>query len=227
MAKLVLSSGGAILHQAFLDKERVSIGRDSCNQVVIDDPAIALEHAVITPLGNDHILEDLESEAGTFVNGARVSRHILQHGDVIELGAFYLRYLNPRASSEMDLERTMLISGLRRVSDAGQDAPSPQDEARVPAAPSTKVRFPKGSITVLAGDQAGRTIELDRVVATFGQADGDLAVVTRRPHGYFITQVQGRRRARVNGQSIAGEPRALTHGDVIDIGNQKLEFRLG
>jgi pSer/pThr/pTyr-binding forkhead associated (FHA) protein len=225
MAKLVLSSGGSIAHQCFLDKQRVSVGRDPGNQVVIDDPAVAMEHAAITPVGNDHILEDLQSETGTFVNGTRVSRHILQHGDVMEFGAFYLRYLNPRASAEMDLERTMLISGLRMRGDAAQSEPAPE-EAHVPAAHLMKVRFPKGRITVLAGDEVGRTIELDRVIATFGRADGDLAVITRRPHGYFITQVRGRRHARVNGQSIGEDAHALAHGDVIDVANQKLEFRL-
>ena len=187
MAKLVLSSGASIVHQCFLDRERVSVGRDSGNQVVIDDPAVAMEHAAITPVGNDHILEDLHSETGTFVNGTRVSRHILQHGDVMEFGAFYLRYLNPRASAEMDLERTMLISGLRTHGDAAQPE-LPPEEAHLPAAHLTKVRFPKGTLIVLAGDEVGRTIELNRVIATFGRADGDLAVITRRPHGYYITQ---------------------------------------
>jgi pSer/pThr/pTyr-binding forkhead associated (FHA) protein len=226
MAKLVLSSGGSIVHQCFLEKERVSVGRDPRNQVVIDDAAVAMQHAAITRVGNDHILEDLQSETGTFVNGTRVSRHILQHGDVMEFGAFYLRYLNPRASAEMDLERTMLISGLRVRGDGEQLDPAPE-EAHVPAAHPTKVRFPKGSVTVLAGDEIGRTIELDRVIATFGRTDGDLAVITRRPHGYFITQVHGWRHARVNGQTIRDVARALAHGDVIDVANQKLEFRLG
>jgi len=226
MAKLVCSSGGSIVHQCFLDKERLSVGRDPGNQVVIEDPAVAPEHAAITPVGNDHILEDLQSETGTFVNGTRVSRHILQHGDVMEFGAFYLRYLNPRASAEMDLERTMLISGLRLPGD-GARAELAAEEAHIPAAHLTKVRFPKGSVTVLAGDEVGRTIELNRVIATFGRADGELAVIARRPHGYFITQVRGWRHARVNGQSIGEEARALAHGDVIDVANQKLEFRLG
>lgn len=227
MAKLMLSHGGSILQQRFLDKERLSVGRNPRNQMVIDDPAVAMEHAVIIPVGNDHILEDLQSETGTFVNGARVSRHILQHGDVVELGAFYLRYLNPRASAEADLDRTMLISGLRRCDDgAPAESPPPQEEVRVPALHRARVRFPKGHVTVLAGGQVGAVIELDRVVATFGRADADIAVITRRPHGYFITQVHGRRRARVNGRPIGEEAQALTHGDVIEVAELKLEFHL-
>ena len=227
MAKLMLSCGGSILQQRFIDRERLSVGRDPRNQMVIDDPAIAMEHAVIIPVGNDHILEDLQSETGTFVNGARVSRHILQHGDVIELGAFYLRYLNPRASAEADLDRTILISGLRGQGDAtSEETPVPQEELRVPALHLTRVRFPKGHVTVLAGDRVGAVIELDRVVATFGRTDADMAVITRRPHGYFITQVHGHRRPRVNGRSIGEEPRALAHGDVIEVAGLKLDFHL-
>ena len=45
MAKLVLSKGGSVLHQCFLDKDRVGIGRDGHNHVVVDDPAVAGEHA--------------------------------------------------------------------------------------------------------------------------------------------------------------------------------------
>ena len=55
-------------------------------------------------------------------------------------------------------------------------------------------------------------------------ADFDL---TERMLSYFITQVHGRRHARVNGQSIGEDTRPLAHGDVIDVSNQKLEFRLG
>ena len=68
MAKLVLSSGGSILYQCFLDKERVKVGRAPRNQVVIDDPGVDAEHAVVLTVGNDHILEDLQSVNGTFVN---------------------------------------------------------------------------------------------------------------------------------------------------------------
>jgi hypothetical protein len=227
MAKLVLSSGGSILFQCFLDKERLNVGSEAHNQVVIDDPAVSEEHAVIIPVGNDHILEDLQSANGTFVNGTRVSRHILQHGDVIELGAFYLRYLNPRASAERDLERTMLIAGLQgRVEPARHESGSLPEEARVPSARLVSIRFPKGSVRVIAGSRAGGTIELDRVVATFGRPGDQVAVITRRPHGYFITHVEGRRYPRVNRQSIDKEARALHHGDVIEVADEKLEFSL-
>jgi FHA domain len=226
MAKLVLSSGGSVLYQCVLDKDRVGIGREPHNQVVVDDAAVNGEHAAIFQVGNDHILEDLKSTRGTFVNGVRVLRHILQHGDVIEFGTLYLRYLNPRASAEIDLERTMLVAGLYASGDPGHERGSVAAELQVPSARAGRVRFPKGQVRAIAGSLAGKVIELDRVVAVFGKPGDQLAVVTRRPHGYFITHVEGRRFPRVNRQSLGKGSRMLNSGDVIEVADDKLEFFL-
>ena len=115
-------------------------------EVVVDDPAVSDEHAVIIPVGHDHILQNLQSVNGTYVNGSRVHRHILQHGDVVQFGTFYLRYLNPRASADRDLERTMLIAGLRERIDAERHSSGPLAEAvRVPPANLAGIHFPRGS----------------------------------------------------------------------------------
>jgi hypothetical protein len=148
----------------------------------------------------------------------------LQHNDVIELGAFYLRYLNPRASAERDLERTMLIAGLQGL--VRQPSEAPPEEVHVPSARAPSIRFPKGSVRMTTGSRAGETIELDRVVATFGRPGAQLAVITRRPQGYFITHVEGRRYPRVNRQFVGTDAHALRHGDVVDVGDEKLEFSL-
>jgi pSer/pThr/pTyr-binding forkhead associated (FHA) protein len=226
VAKLVLSSAGAIVHQCFLDQERVSIGREASNHVVIDDPAVSREHSAIFQVGNDHVLSDLHSEHGTYVNGTRVERHILQHGDIVEFGAFNLRYLNPRASAESDMDRTMLITGLRENADARGDAPTSAAEFHVPAARSARTRFPQGRVKVQGGARDGSIIELDRVVATFGKEGKQLAVVTRRPHGYFITHVEGRRYPRVNQQTIGSDAHLLRNGDVIEVADERLKFIL-
>ena len=112
MAKLVLSSGGSVVFQCFVDKERLGVGRDPTNQIVINDSSVSREHAAIVVVGNDHILEDLASANGTRVNGVRLARRILQHGDVVEFGAFTLRYLNPKTATEAEFDRTMLIEGI-------------------------------------------------------------------------------------------------------------------
>ena len=121
----------------------------------------------------------------------------------------------------------MLITGLQeRATDAPPDAIPAEaaDGARSVRPP--RIHFPQGRVRVLAGGRAGSTIELDRVVATFGRPGDQLAVITRRPHGYFITHVEGRRYPRVNGATLGKEARVLHHGDVIDVADEKLEFGL-
>ena len=224
MAKLVLSANGAVVHQRFLDSGRVTIGRGPDNALAIDDPSIAFRHAVIVSIGNDHILEDLQSESGTFVNGSRISRRILQHGDVAQLGAFYLRYLNPKAT-DADLERTMLIRGVEGLVGTGRHSESETSASRMPARRAS-ARLPKGHVRIIDGPRQGQTFELDRVIATFGTPGKQVAVITRRPRGFFLTHVEGRRHARVNGQRIALQARALQHGDVIEVGDATLQLLL-
>jgi pSer/pThr/pTyr-binding forkhead associated (FHA) protein len=224
VAKLVLSIGGAVVHQCFVDKLRMTIGRDAVNQIVIDDPTVSREHAAILQIGNDHIVEDLNSAAGTFVNGARVVRHILKHGDVMEFGTHALRFLDPKAE-ESELDRTMLIRALPKLPDKpSQPTADAADDATINTARPMKGHLPSGRVKVLAGARAGAQIELDRVVATFGTPGVLLAVITRRPQGYFVTHVEGSRYPQVNGETLDAEPHALRSGDTIDVGGEKVEF---
>ena len=227
MAKLVLSKEGSVVDTRFLDKGRITIGRGAGNDVVIDDPAVRSLHAAIVAVTNDYILEDLAGEQGVEVNGVATQRRILQHGDVIGFGPYHVRYVDSKAASEIDLERTILISGVNPLSgerpEGGQAVP---DFLHVPKARATKVKFPSGRMRWLAGPHEGEVKALDRVIATVGIQDEQLAVVTRRPQGYFVTHVEGGEYPRVNGESIGADPRALRNGDVIEVASEKVSFEL-
>lgn len=225
MAKLVLSSGGAIVDQWFLDDARVTVGRAPGNRVVVNDPAVSERHAAISAVGNDYILEALAS--GVPVNGRPVTRHILQHNDVIELGGFHLRFVDSKASSEIDLERTMLIpglapgAGLLGMPDKGEIT----QDLHIPSSRATRTRFPSARVRWLQGPRDGEVRPLDRVIAVFGAAGEAVAVITRRPHGFYVTHVEGDP-PRVNGDSIGKEPRHLATGDVVEVGRERIEFEL-
>jgi len=51
-------------------------------------------------------------------------------------------------------------------------------------------------------------------------------VITRRPHGYFITHVEGAEHPAVNGVSIGVQAHQLNDHDVIDLAGVKMEFYL-
>lgn len=90
--KITIASRERVLREFVLDKERITIGRAPQNEVVIKDPAISGEHAVIVMADGDALLEDLDSTNGTRVNGQPVRTHFLRDGDVIELGRLTLHY---------------------------------------------------------------------------------------------------------------------------------------
>lgn len=220
MAKVVLSNDGALVTQRFLDEEPVSIGRAPGSDIVVDDPGVAELHASICVVGNDYILEGRGAGEGVAVNGTLLARRILQHGDVVELGRFSLKFIDTKASSEIDLERTMLIPGLGRVV-TGEE--STQD-LQIPSSRASRTRFPEARVEWIEGPRRGAVRVLDRVIATFGTPGSGVAVVTRRPHGYFVTWVEGDAYPKVNGESIGREPRALASGDTIDVPGERLRF---
>jgi pSer/pThr/pTyr-binding forkhead associated (FHA) protein len=224
MAKLVISVHGTQIRQCVLDSPRVSIGRDRSNAIAFDDPALARVHALIIAFGQDHIVEDAGSEAGTTINGRRVSRHILQHDDVVGCGPLELRYQNPRATSGLDLDRTIFIPSFRQREATG-DVGAIEAE-RLPAANIAKPRLPCGRVHIADGDGQGQRIDLRRVVALFGQPGRQTVVIARRPQGYFVSHVEGRGRGRLNGRKLDDDPALLRDGDVIEVAGQRLRFEL-
>jgi hypothetical protein len=70
-----------------LNRDLMRIGRAPQNEIPIDAKSISRFHCQIKRLGDQLLIEDLESTNGTFVNGVRVQQPIpLSVGDVALLG---------------------------------------------------------------------------------------------------------------------------------------------
>jgi pSer/pThr/pTyr-binding forkhead associated (FHA) protein len=96
-----------------------------------------------------------------------------------------------------------------------------------PAAPAGRPSGqPLGAIQLLSGGNAGKELELTKPLTTLGKPGVQVAVLTRRPQGYFITHVEGEKRPDVNGQQIGAAPHALKDHDVIELAGIKMEFFL-
>jgi pSer/pThr/pTyr-binding forkhead associated (FHA) protein len=95
-----------------------------------------------------------------------------------------------------------------------------------PAAAPAKPAQPLGAIQLLSGVNAGKELELTKPLTTLGKPGVQVAVLTRRPQGYFITHVEGGSRPSVNGQEIGPAPHALKDHDVIELAGVKMEFFL-
>ena len=77
-----------------------------------------------------------------------------------------------------------------------------------------------------SGANAGKELELTKPLTTLGKPGVQVAVLTRRPQGYFITHVEGANRPTVNGQAIGAAPHSLKDHDVIELAGVKMEFFL-
>lgn len=70
-----------------LEGDQLTVGRDSTNEVAINDAEVSRRHARLTFQGGKYVLEDLGSTNGTFVNGQRLSGpRVLKPGEVVSFG---------------------------------------------------------------------------------------------------------------------------------------------
>lgn len=83
-----------------------------------------------------------------------------------------------------------------------------------------------GKIQVLNGSSTGRELVLNKALTTLGKPGVQVAVITKRPNGYFITHVEGQVFPIVNGASTGAQAFALNDHDVIELAGVKMEFYL-
>ncbi len=232
MAKLVLSLNGAVQGEFELDQERFTIGRKPENEIHIDNLAVSGKHAMIITILDDSFLEDLGSTNGTYVNGKLVKKHALKNGDVIAIGKHELKYLNENASDddEDEFEKTMIIkpgsasaavAAAKAAENAGGGAAPPV------AGTSAKAGMPLGRLTVLNGPIAGKELELTKALITLGKPGTQVAVISRRPQGYFLTHIESSAGFPVvNGEEIGVKAHQLKDSDTIELASIKMEFSL-
>lgn len=236
MAKLVLSMNGAVQGEFPLEKERVSIGRKPDNDIQIDNLAVSGKHALIITILDDSFLEDLGSTNGTYVNGKLVKKHALRNGDVIGLGKHELKYVNEHATADdEEFEKTMIIRpGSASAAVEAAKAAEKAAEAAAPAAaakvPPTGGGMPLGKLQVLNGPIAGKELELTKALITLGKPGTQVAVISRRPQGYFLTHIEGDGQNDnfpvVNNSAIGPSAYAIQNGDIIELAGIKMEFNL-
>ena len=93
-----------------------------------------------------------------------------------------------------------------------------------PSASSAGTAAATATIQILNGPNAGKELTLSKALTTLGRPGVQVAVITRRPQGYFITHVEGSSFPVINGKALGLDATALTNHDIIELSGTKMEF---
>ncbi len=176
----------------------ITLGRRTTNDVRIASPSVSGNHAKIT-LDEDGVwIEDLNSTNGTFINGERISRHRLDHGDEITVGKSRVSWLGTFDSSsapDSETARTNLVepsaiagnaqsakvstnsfSGVSANESSSEPAGEPSEQSSVPAQRFDRWAGAKGADKIEAGPGAedqDRSQSENQGAESYGGTDND------------------------------------------------------
>jgi pSer/pThr/pTyr-binding forkhead associated (FHA) protein len=115
----------------------------------------------------------------------------------------------PSASQPMATSQAMPTMGTSQPLSASQ-----------PIAAGGKV----AAIQILSGANAGKEMELTKALTTLGKPGVQVAVITKRPQGYFITHVEGATFPILNGKLLDAQAHPLGDHDIVELAGVKMEF---
>jgi hypothetical protein len=180
----------------------VTIGRNSANDIVLNEPVVSGEHAALQLGAKVATITDLNSTNGTFVNGERVNKRSLQHNDVVGIGSHELRYVD---NAVQDFASTLVLQH------------KPEDAAAQQQA----------ALKVLNGPRAGKIMPITKQRTALGKPGVQVAVIMRQESGYALLAVPVSGVAvttRLNGKPVGSEPQPLRFDDEIEIADVRLAF---
>lgn len=103
-ARLVFVEGAALLGVSVPLEAEVVLGRDPGCALRLAAEDVSRRHARVAPAEGGHLVEDLGSTNGTFVNGEAIGARRLASGDRIRVGPFVARYLAAGDEAARELE---------------------------------------------------------------------------------------------------------------------------
>ena len=202
MTKLVVRLNDQIVEEIVLKQGDMTVGRRPGCDIFLDNLAVSGNHASIFTVGDDSFIQDLDSTNGTLINGKRITKHHLKHGDVIVIGKHSLAYHSAKAEKPVDeFAKTVVIN------------PKTVEPAE-----------PVASIFILSGANSGKRIDLTKKVTNLGKMGKPAGVITRNSGKYILSAAKGGDTPKLNGKPVVSAGETLRHGDIIEVGEARLQF---
>ena len=208
MPQLVASVEGVEIMRARLTKAKTTLGRKRHNDIIFDNMVVSGEHCVFELKGGaDVYVEDLGSTNGTYLNGRMIrSRELLHDRDFVVVGNFRVEYLAADAS------RPRVVSDNTRAMSL--------DSIGFPGTGGVRL----ACLKVLNGSSAGLEVPVVKAVTTFGQPGVSVISISHRRDGYYVTAMEGKTAASLNGKELGNDAQMLADNDTLNLAGTELKF---
>ncbi|MEO6951981.1 MAG: GGDEF domain-containing protein [Polyangia bacterium] len=117
-ACLVVIYGLELGRKYGLEAATATLGRSSKADVQVDQESVSRNHAKIINTGKSHILRDLGSTNGTYVNDQQVDEYVLRDGDFVKVGRTIFKFLsggNIENAYHEEIYRLTTVDGLTQI----------------------------------------------------------------------------------------------------------------
>jgi pSer/pThr/pTyr-binding forkhead associated (FHA) protein len=227
VAEVFLKYKDDVIKKIPLEKDITTIGRKVENDIQIDNLAVSGFHAMSVREGEQMLIEDLNSLNGTFVNGMKVSRHVLSNGDVVLIGTHTLDFV---ISESIEIEKKDVQTRDHLLDETV--ILEPEEQQKILA--STEKLEVIGGFIIVEGSTDKNDYLIKERVAAIGKDDHAgirlkgffapkvAALINRRREGYFISPSSGKI-MKVNGEKISRR-HDLKDGDMVEVSGIKMQF---
>jgi len=97
---LIVRKGPQPGERFFIDRGKLTIGRDPESDIFLNDMTVSRTHAVVECDANVVNVKDAGSLNGTYLNGEIVESATLKHGDVLQIGTFQMLFMSGSGARE-------------------------------------------------------------------------------------------------------------------------------
>ena len=210
---------------------RVTIGRSSEADVVIDNTAISRVHAALELQNSIYFISDLESTNGTMVNGKRITEMVpISKKDIVNIGKFRLvpaavggsaKTSSSVASMDID-DETVFVTNKKEDSAAKPSSVNSKEEGPFVVVLQGEGSPRRLSVKGKSSIKIGKDFSCDVVIGGWFVAAAQCYIIKRDDRFYIVPQ-RSWASTKLNGLQIK-EERPLHSGDIIEIRNTKLQF---
>ncbi|MDP6935106.1 MAG: FHA domain-containing protein [Myxococcota bacterium] len=231
MASIIVLEQGRQIRMYRLYREVTVIGRGEKSDLRLPNVSVSRAHLRIRRTAEGFVAEDLGSQNGSRVAGARFETHSLSTGDVMQVGKFLLHFRGDDMEATLDrFDSELLPNYHQHGSEASQESTFAVTDAQLRRTEDAVQRVHGARLVRVDGDR--EVVKLGTGAVSLGGSEG-VAVEGARALGVAATIAwDGKRhvltkdgwlaKVMVNGESV--KSRALESEDELTVGATRFRY---